>query len=193
MVNIVSINATGLRDVTKFQNFTEYCSENYFDIVGIQETFWDDDIIPNIENFWEGKIYFCNGVNLRQGVSFLVSKRVQNQVSEVQSFDGRCIHISFIQDDNAIDIINCYVPNIMQEKIKFFEKLASKMANSENIILLGDMNTSLSNLDRCGKTEHTQDKAYKELTNMCFRKHILNLSKTCIINIILSVTTLLSI
>lgn len=167
MVNIVSINANGLRDVTKFQNFTKYCTENYFDIVGIQETFWDDGIIPNIEKFWEGKIYFCNGVNLRQGVAFLVSKRVQNQVSEVQSFDGRCIHISFKQDDKTIDIINCYVPNIMQEKITFFERLTSKMPNSENIILLGDMNTSLSNLDRCGKTEHTQDKAYKKLTNIC--------------------------
>ncbi|CAC5391800.1 unnamed protein product [Mytilus coruscus] len=70
MVNIVSINANGLRDVTKFQNFTKYCSENYFDIVGIQETFWDDGIIPNIEKILGRKNIFCNGVNLRQGVAF---------------------------------------------------------------------------------------------------------------------------
>ena len=123
MVNVVSININGLRDIDKFQRFSKYCSENYFDIVAIQETFWDNSIISSIEKFWEGKIYFSCGDNLRQGVAFLISNRVKNCVTEVQSFDGRCIHITFENDDKVIDIINCYVPNIMKEKISFLKKI----------------------------------------------------------------------
>lgn len=167
MVNIVSINVNGLRDGNKFESFCKYGQENHFDIIGVQETFWDDDIVKKMENFWDGKIYFSCANIARRGVAFLISNRVKNDVHEVQGFDGRCIHIKFQQDDKEIDIINCYVPNILRDKISFYEQLIPKLPRSENMILLGDMNASLSRLDRCGRSAHTEDKAYKQLMHIC--------------------------
>ena len=167
MVNVVSVNINGLRDVEKFQKFAKYCSENYFDIVGVQETFWDNEFISNIEKFWEGKMYVSCSDTQRQGVAFMVSNRVKNNIEEIQNFDGRCIHIKFKQDEKEIDIVNCYAPNIVKDKFNFFEKIFSKISDVENLILLGDMNTSMSKLDRCGKTEHIEDKAYNSLIKIC--------------------------
>ena len=167
MVNIVTVNVNGMRDVAKFQRFSKYCCENYFDIVGVQETFWDNSIISQFENFWNGKIYFSCADSARQGVAFLVSNRVKNNITEVQGFDGRCIHIKFQQDEKEVDIVNCYAPNSINERSDFFEKIYSKISDVENLILLGDMNTSLSKLDRCGKTSHTEDKAYKTIVKLC--------------------------
>lgn len=58
MVNIVSINVNGLRDQSKFQHFCNYCSENFYDVVCIQETFWSDDLVEKYQKFWGGRIFF---------------------------------------------------------------------------------------------------------------------------------------
>ncbi|CAC5388980.1 unnamed protein product [Mytilus coruscus] len=163
MVNIVSLNVNGLRDSNKFQKLCKYCSENYFDVVGIQETFWDDDIVHDFEKYWDGEIlYSCPNI-ARQGVAFLVSNRVKNDVTLVQNFDGRCIHIKIQIEDITLNIVNCYAPNIVSNRSQFFELLMNKLTNLENLVLIGDMNTSMSKLDRSGKALHIEDKAYKSL------------------------------
>ena len=167
MVNIVSINANGLRDLQKFQNFCKYCTENYFDVIGIQETFWDNNLVSDFGKFWEGKIYYSCGKNERQGVAFLINKKYESSVKDVQSFDGRCIHIQLSCDDKIIDIVNCYAPNLVKDRVVFFQKIISIIPKTENVIVLGDMNTSLSKLDRGGKTQHSDDKAYKTLVELC--------------------------
>ncbi|VDI42406.1 Hypothetical predicted protein [Mytilus galloprovincialis] len=167
MVNIVSINANGLRDQSKFQKFCSFCSENYYDVVAIQETFWSDDLVTSFAKFWNGKIFYSCAETHRQGVAFLISKKVEHEVNYIQSFDGRCVHIQLQQDDKLINIVNCYAPNSVLERTTFFENLSGKLINTENIILLGDMNTSMSKLDRCGKTQHTEDKSYKTINQLC--------------------------
>ncbi|CAC5366471.1 unnamed protein product [Mytilus coruscus] len=167
MVNIVSINANGLRDQSKFQKFCSFCSENYYDVVAIQETFWSDDLVTSFSKFWNGKIFYSCAETHRQGVAFLISKKVEHEVNYIQSFDGRCVHIQLQQDDQLINIVNCYAPNSVLERTTFFENLSGKLINTENIILLGDMNTSMSKLDRCGKTQHTEDKSYKTINQLC--------------------------
>ncbi|CAC5370164.1 E3.1.11.2 [Mytilus coruscus] len=166
MVNIVSLNVNGLRDSNKFQKLCKYCSENYFDVVGIQETFWDDDIVHDFEKYWDGEIlYSCSNI-ARQGVAFLVSNRVKNDVTLVQIFDGRCIHIKIQIEDLTLNIVNCYAPNIVSNRSQFFELLMNKLTNLENLVLIGDTNTSMSKLDRSGKALHIEDKAYKSLTKI---------------------------
>ncbi len=166
MVNIVSINVNGLRDLSKFQNLCAYCTENYFDIVGVQETFWNDELVSDLSKYWEGKIFYSCTDTQRQGVAFLINKKFENQVKYIQSFDGRCVHIQLQQDGHITDIVNCYAPNSIKERVNFFNLLNEKMSNIENPILLGDMNTSMSILDRC-KTKHTEDKAFKTLNQLC--------------------------
>ncbi|CAC5424487.1 unnamed protein product [Mytilus coruscus] len=62
-----------------------------------------------------------------------------------------------------LNIVNCYAPNIVSDRSQFFELLVNKLTNLENLILIGDMNTSMSKLDRSGKALHIEDKAYTSL------------------------------
>ncbi|CAC5360469.1 unnamed protein product [Mytilus coruscus] len=133
MVNILSINANGLRDQSKFQKLCSFCSENYNDVVAIQKTFWSDDLVTSFSKFWNGKIFYSCAETHRQGVAFLISKKVEHEVNYIQSFDGRCVHIQLQQDDKLINI-----------------------------------DTSMSKLDRCGKTKRTEDKSYNSINQRKF-------------------------
>ena len=167
MISIVSFNVNGLRDLSKFQQLCTYCSENYYDVVGLQETFWSEDLIENLSKFWSGQIFHsCSDIH-RQGVAFLISKKIENEVKYIQGFDGRCIQIQLHQDDKVFDIVNCYAPNLVLERSKFFDSILDKLSDPENVILLGDLNTSMSTLDRCGRSQHTEDKAYKSISKFC--------------------------
>ncbi|CAC5418740.1 unnamed protein product [Mytilus coruscus] len=66
-------------------------------------------------------------------------------------------------EDITLNIVNCYAPNIVSNRSQFFELLMNKLTNLENLVLIGDMNTSMSKLDRSGKELHIEDKAYKSL------------------------------
>ncbi|CAC5423458.1 unnamed protein product [Mytilus coruscus] len=75
MVQCVSINVNGLLDVAKFTKLCAICSENRYDIVALQETFWNPDFIVENKKHWNGEIFFsCSDTN-RQGVAFLVSPK----------------------------------------------------------------------------------------------------------------------
>ncbi|CAC5407197.1 unnamed protein product [Mytilus coruscus] len=135
--------------------------------ITVGETFWSDDLISSFSKYWNGKIIYSCAETQRQGVVFLISQKVENEVKYIQSFDGRCVHIQLQQDNKLINIVNCYAPNSILERTIFFENLREKLIDMDNIILLGDMNTSMSKLDGCGKTQHTEDKSYKSINQTC--------------------------
>ncbi|CAG2240143.1 unnamed protein product [Mytilus edulis] len=88
----------------------------------------------------------------RQGVAFLVSPKYKNYVTEIKGFDGRFIYIQLEVDNKIIDIVNVYCPNVVNEKDLFLKKVNDNIPKSDDLILLGDFNQSLSPLDRVGKT-----------------------------------------
>ncbi|CAC5423425.1 unnamed protein product [Mytilus coruscus] len=100
----------------------------------------------------------------RQGVAFLVSPKYKNYVTEIKGFDGRFIYIQLEVDNKIIDIVNVYCPNVVNEKDLFLKKVNDNIPKSDDLILLGDFNQSLSPLDRVGK--HFEDKAFKSLNNL---------------------------
>ncbi|CAC5361456.1 unnamed protein product [Mytilus coruscus] len=164
MVQCVSINANGLRDVNKFIKFCSFCSENRYEVVAVQETFWSPDLIEDYKKHWNGIIISsCSGTD-RQGVAFLVSEKYKNCVTEIKGFDGRFIYIQLEVDNKTIDLVNVYAPNIVNERDIFFQKVGDNIPKSDEIILLGDFNTSLSPLDRVGK--HIEDKAFKRISKL---------------------------
>ncbi|CAC5388115.1 unnamed protein product [Mytilus coruscus] len=164
MVQCVSINVNGLLDVAKFTKLCAICSENRYDIVALQETFWNPDFIVENKKHWNGEIFFsCSDTN-RQGVAFLVSPKYKNYVTEIKGFNGRFIYIQLEVDNKIIDIVNVYCPNVVNEKDRFLKKVNDNIPKSDDLILLGDFNQSLSPLDRVGK--HFEDKAFKSLNNL---------------------------
>ncbi|VDI83663.1 Hypothetical predicted protein [Mytilus galloprovincialis] len=118
---------------------------------------------------YEGKIYECNGYNSRQGVAIMVANSVKDKTKLVYKDDeGRFIHVSYETDGQIFNFVSVYAPNNCIERARYFKFVNSYIENLQNVIIGGDFNTTLSNLDKGGKSKHCIDEAYRELNKtMC--------------------------
>ncbi|CAC5423399.1 E3.1.11.2 [Mytilus coruscus] len=113
---------------------------------------------------YEGKIYECNGYNSRQGVAIMVANSVKDKTKLVYKDDeGRFIHVSYETDGQFFNFVSVYAPNNCIERARYFKFVNSYIENLQNVIIGGDFNTTLSNLDKGGKSKHSFDEAYREL------------------------------
>ena len=171
MLNIVSFNCNGLSDLKKLNCIFALCNERHYDIVCLQETFWSDDFIEKVKKdkvLWNGEIFYSNGIGNRQGVAIMINSKFKNIFSVVKKEDGRYIHLRGNICDKVLDIYNIYAPNQVNDKYNFFVKIKNEIINSQYMVITGDFNTTLSKLDRSGKTHHVNDKsvlALKEILN----------------------------
>ncbi|CAC5395157.1 unnamed protein product [Mytilus coruscus] len=130
----------------------------------------DNKRIKRDKTIWDGDIFYCNSGNNRQGVAILVSKKLKNIFLEVENDNGRFIHIKGKINDKLIDIYNIYAPNNVNERYEFFLKCKQKISKGKYVLVAGDFNTTLSSLDKSGKTLHCNDKAVKSLCNFMQEK-----------------------
>ncbi|CAC5405809.1 unnamed protein product [Mytilus coruscus] len=171
--NVISLNCNGLCDINKRNCIFSLCNDRYYDIICLQETFWNDLMVERIKKdkiIWNGDIFYSNSGNNRQGVAILVSKKLKNMFSEVANENGRYIHINGKINDEIIDIYNIYAPNNVNERCDFFLKCKDKISNGKYVLVAGDFKTTLSSLDKSGKTLHCNDKAVKTLYNIMQEK-----------------------
>ncbi|CAG2241721.1 unnamed protein product [Mytilus edulis] len=175
MFNVISLNCNGLCDSNKRNCIFSLCNERFYDIICLQETFWNDLFVERIKRdktIWDGDIFYSNSGNNRQGVAILVSKKLKNIFLEVENDNGRFIHIKGTINDKLIDIYNIYAPNNVNERYEFFLKCKQKISKGKYVLVAGDFNTTLSSLDKSGKTMHCNDKAVKSLCNFMQEKEL---------------------
>ena len=167
MVVICSFNCNGLKQVNNFQNFVSMLNDRRVSFALLQETFWDKAYIDGIKHMFEGKIYECNGTNGRQGVAIMVSNECKEKTKLVyKDNEGRFIHVTYETDNQIFNIVSVYAPNKYLEKSKYFKVIKQYIENLENIIIGGDFNTTLSNLDKGSKSKHSSDEGYRSLNDM---------------------------
>ncbi|CAG2191734.1 unnamed protein product [Mytilus edulis] len=112
----------------------------------------------------ESKITCNNGLNCRQGVAVLSNNYCKDKIKFVYSDEkGRFLHVTFIENEKLYNIISLYAPNTVTERSEFFEFVKLYTENMDNLIIGGDFNTSLSHLDRGGKTKHIVDEPCRKL------------------------------
>ena len=73
-ISLASVNCNGLRNVSKLQNVFSHFQLNKFDIICLQETFWNDDFVNSTVKFnWDGDIFYSNfnGEHFSKGVAIL--------------------------------------------------------------------------------------------------------------------------
>ncbi|CAC5423370.1 unnamed protein product [Mytilus coruscus] len=173
MFNVISLNCNGLCDSNKRNCIFSLCNDRFYDIICLQETFWNDLFVERIKRdktIWDGDIFYSNSGNNRQGVAILVSKKLKNIFLEVENDNGRFIHIKGTINDKLIDIYNIYAPNNVNERYELFLKCKQKISKGKYVLVAGDFNTTLSSLDKSGKTLHCNDKAVKSLCNFMQEK-----------------------
>ena len=173
--NIVSLNCNGLCDDRKINCILSLCNERSYDIVCLQETFWNNSLAEKIikdKVVWNGQIFYSNSGTNRQGVAILINRKLKNVFTEVDKDNGRFLHITGKIDGKTIDIFNLYAPNNIKERCDFFRTCKEKIKNQKYILIAGDFNTTLSPLDKSGKCVHNNDKAVQTLCKIMNDKNL---------------------
>ena len=171
---LLSLNSRGLREKNKRESLFYWLKQKQIKVTFLQETYWTEDLIQNIENEWEGPLYLNPGSTHSKGTAILINKNISTSLQVVnihKSDDGRILLINTCIDDKEFCFINIYAPNNQSERKLFFlkiQKWISKYSiNNENIILGGDFNHTESNsLDRNENSCDAKDissTAYKSL------------------------------
>ena len=149
MITFASINCNGLRSTSKIKNV--FNSSEFADVIALQETHWDDDFIERIKHIIDGHVYYSNCPNGFKGVAFVVRRNAHNRVKSVACDNvGRFIKMTLSMEDTELDIINVYAPNVVSERVRFFNELAGNITETP-VMVMGDFNTVLSKLDRSSK------------------------------------------
>lgn len=143
MITVTSLNANGLRNITKMKEvkFT-YRS----DIICIQETNWDDEKVKEVKEIWKGDIFYNNGARNARGVAIMIKKdKVENVRQVYRDNIGRILVLEFEYKGIEFRLINIYVPNIENDKRICMEELKGLILG--RCIIVGDFNTKCSRLD----------------------------------------------
>ena len=145
---LLSLNSRGLREKNKRESLFYWLKQKQIKVTFLQETYWTEDLIQNIENEWEGPLYLNPGSTHSKGTAILINKNISTSLQVVnihKSDDGRILLINTCIDDKEFCFINIYAPNNQSERKLFFlkiQKWISKYSiNNENIILGGTLTT----------------------------------------------------
>ncbi|KAJ8028516.1 hypothetical protein HOLleu_30774 [Holothuria leucospilota] len=152
MISIASLNCNGLVTKNRRDELFTYCIREKFDIVLLQETFWDKSVHQKAAKEWPGQIFssFYN-IDRSKGVSVLIRRDSDIEVlNDICHVDGRTLQIDCAIDDQVISIVNVYSPHLASERKAFFIDLYQILSCISNpCILAGDFNTVInSKLDR---------------------------------------------
>ncbi|CAC5382027.1 unnamed protein product [Mytilus coruscus] len=179
MVVICSFNCNGLKNVINFENFISIIHDRKFSMVLLQETFWDDAYVNSVKHLYEGDIYCSNSLHGRRGVAVLVNNYLKNKIKCVyKDSDGRFIHITYEEDGQLFNVISLYGPNVNAERVILYNFVKQYTEKLDNLIIGGDFNTSLSMLDRGGKSNHVIDEPCKKLIDLIENNNLYDVWRT---------------
>ena len=153
-LNIVSLNVRGLHDNAKRSTLFHWLKVKNFDIICLQETFCTPELKEIFDNEWHGPTFhgITNSPHSR-GVSILFGKNFSPSVHNVHTGeDGRKILINVDYMGQKYAIANIYAPNSIPARRYFYRHIQhwiADNANNENcMIVCGDFNCSMQNMDR---------------------------------------------
>lgn len=124
MLNIFSWNVNGLRSIVKVKKVFALIEEWKSDLCCLQETFWDDELMSEIQHLWNGKIFFNNSTEkCHCGVAILVNNNLKDYVHVLEKdTEGRFISLKFKQENTEFNLMNIYAPNSCKERTIFLVK-----------------------------------------------------------------------
>ncbi|KAI8514955.1 hypothetical protein Bbelb_075460 [Branchiostoma belcheri] len=170
MVVIATLNACGMRNPNKRRQVYNFCRQQHFDIVCLQECH-----ISHVEETalwereWGGQALWSLGTPNARGVGILLSPSLDlNVVKKFCDEDGRVVCVVLSNGTRSLRICNVYAPNEAAERSDFYRSLSNFLSNADPTILCGDFNCieSLS-LDKRGGNPNRSSGGAKVLRHLC--------------------------
>ena len=147
-LSIITLNVNGLNAPTKRQRLTEWIKKQDPYICFLQETHLKRDTYRLKVKSCK-KIFHTNGNQKKAGVAILISNKIDFEIKPVKrDKEGHYIMIKGSMQEEDITIINIYAPNIGAPQYVQQMLRSMKREISINTIIVGDINTPLTLMDR---------------------------------------------
>ena len=171
MLKVSSFNTNGLRNSSKFGQVVAQCNS---EIICLQETNWDDEIIEKCKKQWKGAIYANNGSKISCGVAILVKEGSVNNIKHIPCDNtGRLMMLEFEYMKVTFKLINIYAPNVEIDRRVFFEQL--KPLCTGNCLIAGDYNVWCDRLDASSSAKFRHDSSRKMLLENMVENKLIDL------------------
>ncbi|KAJ8031231.1 hypothetical protein HOLleu_27895 [Holothuria leucospilota] len=147
MISLASLNCNGLINSERRHDLFSFCVRNKYDIILLQETFWDTRLHNQASLEWSGQIVSsCYNLQRSKGVCFLTKKDSDIELISFQNhIGGRLLQVEFLIDEVQFTIFNIYAPNVLSDRRKFFIDLKNIILKAAPpFILAGDFNNVLN-------------------------------------------------
>ena len=153
---IITLNVNGLNAPTKTHRLAEWIQKQDPYICCLQEThFRPRDAYRLKVRGWK-KIFHANGNQKKAGVAMLISDKIDFKIMLQETRKDIMIKGSIQEEDTTI--INIYAPNIGAPQYIRQLLTAIREEIDSNIIIVGDFNTSLTQMDRSSKMKIRKQK-----------------------------------
>ena len=137
----------------------------------LQETHSSKQCAPLWEAGWGGKALFSHGTTNSKGAMILINPKLDCKVEKVISDNkGRYVIADITLDQSHIILANVYAPNDQTQQVSFFEEIRKQLEKfaNENIVVGGDFNCALKELDKKGGNPVSMKVAViKEIEKLC--------------------------
>jgi len=172
-INLISINAQGLRTDERRQTAFNFFRRNKYDIIFLQETHWTQEKHFSIQQEWKGPILLNDGIDSACSVAILFSEKLDLKPEHVKcDSHGRTLATVITIENLELNLVNIYAPRTDTERRKFYMDLEN-LLRPENNILAGDLN-SIDNarMDKHGGNPHARNSANKILSAVSSRNNL---------------------
>ena len=129
------------------------------DVVFLQETYSSAQNLKSWEAEWGGKMIGSHGTNHSRGV--FKSKLDVNIEQIISDKNGRYILAEVLVEGEKFVFLNIYAPNDQTQQVQFLRGLSNSVLNKyagERIVLGGDLNCVMNEIDNCGERSFEQKK-----------------------------------
>ena len=145
-LHVFSLNARGIRSKKKRMQLFQWCKRMKFDVICIQESYVTVEVADTWKLEWGGELHFCEGTAHSGGQLILIRKGL-DCIINVEVCCKQILAISLKYNNEDIIIVNVYAPQVVKEKLIFFNRLQNIVDNFtiKNICVTGDFNSVLDN------------------------------------------------
>jgi exonuclease III len=178
-----TFNVRGLRNKTKRNRLFSHFKKNMNGIIFLQETHSvpGDHAVWSKE--WSGSIYLNSGTSQSRGVAVLIPDKMEHTIQKIlQDEYGKYILLEGVFNSYELALCNIYAPTAdkQREQLDFLDSILPLINEyADKMILAGDFNTYMSDLDKHGEIKKASEyssriKTIIEEVNMCDIYRVLN-------------------
>lgn len=179
-LSLISINARGLRDLTKRKSFFLFCKGKNANLIFLQETHSKQEDTIFWSKQWGDETYFCHGSSRSAGVAILL-KNFQGQIiSSKMDENGHWLFLTVCLDNVIFILLNIYGYNNQTQNKLFLEEITLNLDHlksfysTNNIIIGGDLNLVHDEFFDKWPSKHNSSYLNKIFYNFCSEQNLVD-------------------